>query len=157
MKIYFAGSIRGGRQNRELYLELIKHLDRYGKVLTEHIGGEELSAQGEATIDEFIFQRDLDWIIKSDVLIAEVSTPSLGVGYELGKAESLGKRILCLYHIPSPNNLSAMVSGNDSFTVKHYENLEEAQQYIDDFFGRLCSTVDYLPIALCNFLQNAAD
>ena len=46
MKIYFAGSIRGGRDDKELYLEIINLLGKYGKVLTEHIGDKTLSAMG---------------------------------------------------------------------------------------------------------------
>jgi hypothetical protein len=39
----------------------------------------------------------MSWLKEADVIVAEVSTPSLGVGYEIGKAEDMGKRILCLY------------------------------------------------------------
>ena len=38
MKIYFAGSIRGGREEEETYLKFIEHLATYGQVLTEHVG-----------------------------------------------------------------------------------------------------------------------
>jgi len=30
-------------------------------------------------------------------VVAEVTIPSLGVGYEIGRAVALGKRVLCLY------------------------------------------------------------
>jgi 2'-deoxynucleoside 5'-phosphate N-hydrolase len=50
MKIYFAGSIRGGRDDKELYLDIIKWLGKYGTVLTEHIGDATLSALGEHTV-----------------------------------------------------------------------------------------------------------
>ena len=35
------------------------------------------------------------------VLVAEVTQPSLGVGYEIGRAVDMNKRILCLYR-PQP-------------------------------------------------------
>ena len=38
IKIYFCGSIRGGRQDADLYARLIEHLKTYGPVLTEHVG-----------------------------------------------------------------------------------------------------------------------
>jgi 2'-deoxynucleoside 5'-phosphate N-hydrolase len=44
MKIYFAGSIRGGRDDWSLYLEIIERLKEYGEILTEHIGSSELFA-----------------------------------------------------------------------------------------------------------------
>ena len=35
-------------------------------------------------------------------IVAEVTQPSLGVGYELGRAVAMGKRILCIYR-PQPD------------------------------------------------------
>ena len=80
MKIYFAGSIRGGRDDQELYMRLIQELGKYGTVLTEHIGDKTLSALGESVDEKFIFERDMQWVGEADVVVAEVSTPSLGVG-----------------------------------------------------------------------------
>lgn len=39
-----------------------------------------------------IFDRDVKWPNESDLIVAEVSIPSLGIGYELGLAERLGKK-----------------------------------------------------------------
>ncbi len=36
------------------------------------------------------------------VLVAEVTQVSLGVGYEIGRAVAMGKKILCLYR-PQPD------------------------------------------------------
>lgn len=135
MKIYFAGSIRGGRDDKDLYQKLITYLNEYGTVLTEHIGKSTLLETGETEpSDEWIFERDMKWIEQSDVLIAEVTTPSLGVGYEIGKAESMGKNLLCLYRPQKGKRLSAMVSGNSKANVQEYQTLEEAKQAIDKFF-----------------------
>ena len=35
-------------------------------------------------------------------IVAEVTQPSLGVGYELGQGTAMGKKILCLYR-PQPD------------------------------------------------------
>src|SRR3989344_9056031 len=95
--IYFAGSIRGGRDDAALYGELITHLRKYGEVLTEHVGAKTLSLLGEDGVtDKYIHDRDLEWLLKSDVLVAEVTIASLGVGYEIGRAIDHGKKILCL-------------------------------------------------------------
>ncbi len=45
-KIYFAASIRGGRDDVELYRELIDYMQTFGKVLTEHIGLDSLKPSG---------------------------------------------------------------------------------------------------------------
>ena len=58
LKIYFAGSIRGGRENRDRYHSLINHLFQYGKVLSEHIGEESLTASGEEQEDNGEGQRN---------------------------------------------------------------------------------------------------
>ena len=55
MKIYFAGSISGGRNDKEFYLEIINLLKTYGEVLTEHIGGANLSKMGEMETAKFTY------------------------------------------------------------------------------------------------------
>lgn len=47
--LYFCGSIRGGREDRELYGRIVSRLRRFGTVLTEHVAAAELGARGEAT------------------------------------------------------------------------------------------------------------
>ncbi len=135
MKIYFAGSIRGGRDDRALYLDIIQFLQQFGEVLTEHVGDQQLSAFGEDQLtDQGIYERDMEWLTSCDVVIAEVTTPSLGVGYEIGKAEDLGKTILCLYRKQPGKRLSAMLNGNSRVINKTYETRDEAFEIISDFF-----------------------
>jgi len=137
MKIYFAGSIRGGRDDIELYLKIINHLQNHGQVLTEHIGDKKITGLGEHGLaDVKIFERDMAWLEEADVVIADVSVSSLGVGYEIAKAEELGKRILCLHRIQPEKKLSAMIAGNKNILtlVKMYKDLDEALKIIDDFF-----------------------
>ena len=132
MKIYFAGSIRGGRDDTGIYRQLIDYLKKYGTVLTEHIGNFNLSSNGEEDLtDDEIHDRDLKWLKESDVIVAEVSTPSLGVGYEIGRAIENKKKILCLHRT---NNLSAMINGCKDLNVYKFENIDSAKKIIDDFF-----------------------
>ncbi len=138
MIIYFAGSIRGGRIDANLYPHLIQYISKYGQVLTEHIGDLKLTDAGEVNLnDNWIYKRDIEWICQSDVVIAEVSTPSLGVGYEIGKAESMNKKILCLFMNQSDKKLSAMIEGNENIKVKSYSTIAEAFNFIDDFFNTI--------------------
>lgn len=46
LRIYFCGSIRGGRGDAGIYSRIIGHLKRFGQVLTEHVGRPELSDKG---------------------------------------------------------------------------------------------------------------
>lgn len=137
MKIYFAGSIRGGRNDKDLYLQIISYLTQFGEVLTEHVGDPNLEAFGEKQLsDKAIFDRDMDWLKQSDVIVAEVTTPSLGVGYELGKAEEFNKPVLCLYRTQLGKRLSAMINGNSNYSIAEYSTLEEAQSKIDGFLKK---------------------
>ena len=114
---------------------MIKHLDTYGKVLTEYVGDPKLSSYGDnKRSDDRIYDRDTSWIKESDIVVAEVSTPSLGVGYEIAYAEQLGKTILCLYKRQINKKLSAMINGNKNILVKEYDKIDEATQHIDEFF-----------------------
>ncbi len=136
MKIYFAGSIRGGRDDVKLYLQIIEHLKTFGTVLTEHVGDKYLSTQGEDGLtDGYIHERDFKWILESDVVVAEVSTPSLGVGYEIGRAIEHHKHILCLYRAQEGKKLSAMIAGSSDVTVAAYTTLQDAIKAIDKFLG----------------------
>ncbi|MCA9356116.1 hypothetical protein KC852_01165 [Candidatus Nomurabacteria bacterium] len=47
MKIYFAGAIRGGREDAELYAKVIEILKKYGTVLTEHLGDTSITSAGQ--------------------------------------------------------------------------------------------------------------
>jgi nucleoside 2-deoxyribosyltransferase len=126
MKIYFAGSIRGGRDDQEIYFSIIDELGKYGTVLTEHLGDKNLTDQGEqAVTDEFIFRRDMDWVKETDLIVAEVTTPSLGVGYEIGQAQALDKRIICLYRPSEGKRLSAMISGNSYVEIFEYKTIKD--------------------------------
>ena len=134
MKIYFAASIRGGRDDWASYLEIVRQLREYGEVLTEHVGDVELSAAGEDISDRDIHDRDLGWLKSADYLVAEVTTPSLGVGYEIGKATEWGKPVLCLYRPGEGRLLSAMISGSNGVTLKEYQGLTELKEIFEQYF-----------------------
>lgn len=135
MKIYFAASIRGGGIDLETCRILVSHLKRYGNVFTEHIC-REAGGTDDRDPDEEIYKRDIRWLRASDVVVAEVSVPSLGVGYEIGKAEEWGIRVLCLYRKGSRNRLSAMIEGNRGIAVKEYVEVDEALAFIEEFLTK---------------------
>ena len=134
MKIYFAASIRGGRDDWASYLEIVRQLREYGEVLTEHVGEAELSAAGENIGDRKIHDRDLGWLKSSDCLVAEVTTPSLGVGYEIGIATQWGKPVLCLHRPIAGRSLSAMIAGSAGVTLKEYQSPAELGEIFEQYF-----------------------
>lgn len=129
--VYFAGSIRGERINANLYQRIIAYIKRTDIVLTEHIGMSDISlkAQGK-TNDVEIYKQDTEWLKSSDLMIAECTCPSLGVGYELAFAEALHIPVYIFYD-KQKSNLSAMLNGNSYFNIIPYEKEEEIYTELD--------------------------
>lgn len=124
-KIYFAGSIRGGRVDADLYRRIIQFVQQTDTVLTEHVGSSNLilNEQGRER-DARIYDQDTAWLRQSDLLIAECTCPSLGVGYELAYAEHRG--IPChIFYDKTKAQLSAMLTGNPYFHIHPYESEEQ--------------------------------
>jgi 2'-deoxynucleoside 5'-phosphate N-hydrolase len=141
MKIYFAGAIRGGRSAAALYYEMIQYLQSFGTVLTEHVGDMELTEQGDDGPDDpAIHDRDMAWLRDCDLIVAEVTLPSLGVGYELGWACALDKPILCLYRPDIGKKLSAMVAGSNAIVIALYSDMDQAKEIIRQFIEKLAVT-----------------
>ena len=127
MKIYFAGSIRGGRADAALYARLIAHLQLRHTVLTEHVGAPSaFPTVEEGMTDHAIWLQDMAWLRDCDAVIAECSTPSHGVGYELAMAQQLGKPVFIFYR-PDRGFLSAMLTGDPYYHISPY--LEESELF----------------------------
>ncbi|KAG9344589.1 hypothetical protein JZ751_011261 [Albula glossodonta] len=150
MRIYFCGSIRGGRQDLAIYQRIVQKLQTFGKVLTEHVSHSDISEKGEDAAlrgDKEIHDRDVEWLVTADVIVAEVTQPSLGVGYELGRAVAMHKKILCLFRPSSGRVLSAMIRGADSgsqsslFKVQDYTE-DEVERVLQDYFSGLSTNTD---------------
>ena len=135
-KIYFSGSIRGGREDQELYGALIRLLRKHGEVLTEHVGAAGTTGTGESGArDDEIYERDMEWLAAADVLVAEVTTPSLGVGYEIARMEHLGRPVLCLYRELPDRKPSAMIAGNPNLVFRRYVDRDDLIVRLDEFFS----------------------
>ena len=118
------------------YLEIINYLKQYGEVLTEHVGDQSINILGEKdNKDNFIYNRDIEWLNSSDLIVAEVTTPSLGVGYEIGKAIEFNIKVLCLYRYSKSKKLSAMISGNKELQVISYQNIVDLKSKLNSFFN----------------------
>ena len=133
-KIYFAGSIRGGRIDADLYRRIISYIQKTAIVLTEHIGSPELYHMEHHKTDADIYIEDTAWLCESDILIGECSCPSLGVGYELAYAEKIGKPCHIFYD-STKTKLSAMLTGNPYFTIHPYTKEEDIYPIIDQILS----------------------
>jgi nucleoside 2-deoxyribosyltransferase len=117
-----------------LYRKVIRYLGTFGDVLTEHVGDSSLAVEDGLT-DQQIHVRDMDWLLSCDRMVAEVTTPSLGVGYEIGRAIERGKPVLCLFRLQEGKKLSAMIAGSTDLTLCNYSKLAEAKAVIYAFFN----------------------
>ena len=138
MNLYFACSLTGGRQDEGIYGVIVRHLEGAGhEIPTAHLADPGVMELQKVTAADEIYERDIRWIEGCEALIAEVSTPSHGVGYEIAYALRLSKPVLCCYRAGVP--VSKMILGNDSpgLIVRRYQSEDELRKLIDKFLASL--------------------
>ena len=124
MTIYLSGAISAGRADVALYRRIVDALEADGyHVLAGSVAAEHVSDAGDALDSCAIFERDMCWIEEAEVLVAEVSMPSTGVGYEIAAARYLRDiPVICLYRPAYTKRCTAMVAGDRGITLIEYED-----------------------------------
>ena len=124
--IYFSGSISGGREDRAIYRKIVNALENAGhRVFAGSVTSESIDAAGDPLEAVQIFERDIGWIEEvadaGGVLVAEVSRPSIGVGYEIATARyRFDIPVICLYRPAFTQRCSGMVAGDPDINVIEY-------------------------------------
>lgn len=124
--IYFSGAISGGREDVDLYVEIVEHLRGQGhEVIAGEVVNREVTHEGEGLASSAIFERDLGWIRRAaderGLLVAEVSRPSLGVGYEVAVARyCYDIPVIALWSSRHSRRCSAMISGDPGIRLLEY-------------------------------------
>ena len=139
MKVYLSGAIRGGRQLQNIYQIILDFLQENDHdVLTYHVAKKNVLEIETKQSDTEIFTQDVSWLEECDCLIAEVSVPSLGVGYEIAYALVTKKPVLAIYD-NQLGPISAMISGNTSslITVLSYSSVPQLLESISSFLSRI--------------------
>ncbi|GFO98213.1 nucleoside 2-deoxyribosyltransferase [groundwater metagenome] len=137
MKIFFAGSIRGGRQLIPTYQYIIRFLkSRNYTVISEHVAAEGLEKVEAKMTEQEIYEKDANWIEESERVIAEITVPSIGVGYEICHAVKHRKPVLCVYQEGA--KASAMALGNTSgyVTAKPYSDKKQLEEILLNFLKK---------------------
>ncbi|OGU48492.1 MAG: hypothetical protein A2080_04565 [Ignavibacteria bacterium GWC2_36_12] len=140
MIVYCAAPIKGDQKFHNYCLDIIKQVSSLG-----HTALSELNSEFKPAIpltDSEIFSRDIKWIDKSEIVIAEVSGPSLGVGFEI--AYSIYKKkinVLALVNSEAVD-VSAMVTGchSELLTIKKYADTEDLKKSVSVFIKKFEST-----------------
>jgi len=136
MKIYFSCSLTGGRGDQPIYAALVARLQNLGHdVLTAHLAHSEALAVEGNQDDVTVYDRDTAWVRECDVMVAEVSTPSHGVGFEVAYALAYGKPVFCCARTGVP--VSKMVTGCPDLTMARYASDLEALEAMEAFLDTL--------------------
>ena len=138
MKIYFACAIVGGRQDEAVYQQLVDALLAAGHEVPTAINAGPGWARMEGSPDpNEVYRRDTGWIDESQALVAEVSTPSHGVGYEISYALERAKPVLCLYRRGA--RVSKMLTGNNmpGLQVSEYGDIDEGVEITGEFIRQI--------------------
>lgn len=138
LKVYFAGSISGGRGDAHIYFEIVNFMKREKgyTVLSEHVGYKDVEKFEEGQSPKDIYTRDVKWLDECDLVVAEVTIPSTGVGYEISRAVDKKKRVICLYRGKTSTMLVGADDAGESLVTVRYEDVSEMEGIFDRFDKR---------------------
>jgi nucleoside 2-deoxyribosyltransferase len=140
MRIYFACSITGGRQDEANYQAIVESLISNNHLVpTAGLASTEVTTLEGIVEPVEVYERDTAWIRNCDVLVAEVSTPSHGVGYEIGYALNLGKPAICIYQ--EGVRVSKMITGNQDPLLQTfaYKDIDSALDFVQARLNELAT------------------
>lgn len=137
MIIYCAGPIKGDITFQKFYWEVINFVEAEGHTPLAGLNTDN-SASNPLT-EKQIYKRDLKWIDGSKIMIAEISGPSLGVGFEIAYALFQKKIPVLALVNNSVEKVSAMITGCDSnlLSIAKYRNEEELKEIIRVYINEL--------------------
>jgi 2'-deoxynucleoside 5'-phosphate N-hydrolase len=143
MTIYLACTVRGDRGGVLAGRAICERLEHHGHVVqTKHLLADNVETAESRISERDVFRRDHDWLTACDVLIAEASGSSYGVGFEVGyvlsRAHASGQRVVLLYDAARRDKVSRLITGNCDplCTTFPYQSLEELREFIDQRFGQ---------------------
>ena len=142
MNVYLACTVRGDRRALAVVRELADTIERLGHtVITRHLLADDADAEEGRLTERDVFERDMRWLESADLLIAEASGSSYGVGYEVGyvvgRADTTGQRVLVLYHADLRSRVSRLVSGNThpACTTYPYRDAADLLRFVEVFLA----------------------
>lgn len=137
MRIYLACTVRGDRGGVEAGRAIAQRLQDLGhEVLTMHLLADDVDSAESQLTENQVFRRDLEWLSACDVLIAEASGSSFGVGFEvgyiLGRAPKTGQRAILLYDRNRRGAISRLITGNcdDGCATFGYASIPELVEFV---------------------------
>jgi len=142
MTIYLACTVRGDRHGVLAGRAICEALQRHGhEVLTTHLLADDVEAEESKLTAGDVYRRDLDWLTRCDVLVAEASGSSYGVGFEvgyvLGRAQVSGQRVVLVYDAARRDRVSRLIAGtcDAACTTFAYESIDDLTAFIERTLG----------------------
>jgi 2'-deoxynucleoside 5'-phosphate N-hydrolase len=116
LRIYLACTVRGDRGAVMALRELVGDLEAAGHaVLTKHLLDDNVDTAESALTEREVYDRDIKWLEACDLLIADASGSSFGVGFEvgyvLGRSDRTNQRVLLLYRTDRRAAISRLIVG----------------------------------------------
>jgi nucleoside 2-deoxyribosyltransferase len=143
MRIYLACTVRGERGGILAGRAICERLQHHGhEVLTTHLLADDVEQAESQLTEEQVYHRDIDWLSRCDVLVAEASGSSYGVGFEvgylIGRARETRQRVLLVYDTSRRHAVSRLITGNrdEACTTFGYRSIEDLTAFIDQQLGR---------------------
>jgi nucleoside 2-deoxyribosyltransferase len=142
MKIYLACTVRGDRGAVGIARALADAIEGMGHtVLTRHLLTENPDGDEDRLTERAVYERDLKWLEAADVLIAEASGSSYGVGFEvgyvLGRSAQTHQRVLLLYDADRRSRVSRLIVGNThpACTTYPYRSAADLLRFVEAFLA----------------------
>lgn len=146
MNVYLACTVRGDRCGLGIARDLCDCLERSGhRVLTTHLLEDDVEAAESSLGEREVFARDIGWLDSCDLLVAEASGSSYGVGFEvgyvLGRSAHTGQRVLLLYNAARAAVVSRLLVGNShpNCTTYSYRDAGDLRAFVEHYLrGTAC-------------------
>lgn len=132
MRIYLAAAMTNRDRDAETIAAILDVIEQAGhEVPTRHVADRNGRTRDLALTPAELTARDLGWLRECDALIAEVSTPSHGVGVEVMAA--LHARIPAFLLWREDATVSRMLLGLPGLTTGSYVTADEARDLVSGF------------------------
>lgn len=142
MYIYLACTVRGDRSAIAISRALADAVEGMGhRVLTRHLLTDDPDVDEGALTERAVYERDVRWLEACDVLIAEASGSSYGVGFEvgyvLGRSAHTRQRVLLLYDALRRSRVSRLIVGNThpACTTYPYRDRSDLLRFVQVFLA----------------------
>ena len=140
MKMYFGFTVAGDRSSLDAARRIVELLEDMGhEVLTRHLVREDAWEADRRIVPQEVYLRDMNWLEQCDLLMAEVSGSSFGLGFEIGYLlGATEKKVVLFYRRDAENKISLIITGmtHPNCTVVAYSRVEEVEAWIKNNFSQ---------------------